>query len=76
MNMAIIHLLEEKRKGNFSKTLTSVFEKRNRTALVSRPVDQTRQISLAYWAMVRSEENLPAEATFIKHLRAKEKLSL
>ena len=33
--------------------------------------DHTRQISLAYWRMVRSEENLPAEATLIRHLRAK-----
>ena len=38
--------------------------------------NQTFQISLAYWLMVRSEENLPAEATFIRHLRAKDRLSL
>ena len=31
----------------------------------------TCQISSAYWRMVRSEENLPAEATFIRHLRPK-----
>ena len=37
---------------------------------------QTFQISLAYWPMVRSEENLPAEASFIRHLRAKARLSL
>ena len=35
----------------------------------------TFQISLAYWAMVRSEENLPAPATFIRHLRLKARMS-
>lgn len=39
------------------------------------PVDQsglsaTFQISPAYWAMVRSEENLPDLAILIKHIRA------
>ena len=33
--------------------------------------NHTRQISLAYCRMVRSEENLPAWATFFRHLRAK-----
>ena len=31
----------------------------------------TRQISRAYWAMVRSEENFPAAATFFRHFLAK-----
>ena len=31
----------------------------------------TCQISWAYWRMVRSEENLPAEATFIRHFLPK-----
>ena len=35
----------------------------------------TFQMSLAYWAMVRSEENLPAPATFIRHLRLKARMS-
>ena len=33
------------------------------------------QISSAYWRMVRSEENLAAEATFIRHLRPKARRS-
>ena len=33
-------------------------------------MDHRFQISFAYWRMVRSEENLPLQATFIRHLRA------
>ena len=36
---------------------------------------QTFQISFAYCAIVRSEENLPALAMFIRHLRAKDSSS-
>ena len=36
---------------------------------------QTFQISFAYCAIVRSEENLPALAMFIRHLRAKDNSS-
>ena len=41
-------------------------------AAIKRPAcGQTFQMSRAYCLMVRSEENLPAEAVFIRHLRAK-----
>lgn len=36
---------------------------------------QTFQISFAYCAIVRSEENMPALAMFIRHLRAKDNSS-
>ena len=43
----------------------------NYTLLYIRMQAYTFQISFAYCRMVRSEENLPAQATFIRHLRAK-----
>ena len=36
---------------------------------------QTFQISFAYCAIVRSEENMPALAMFTRHLRAKDNSS-
>ena len=38
-------------------------------------VNQTFQISFAYCAIVRSDENMPALAMFIRHLRAKDSSS-
>ena len=45
--------------------------RRPQTQLCGDALDYTCQISLAYWRMVRSEENLPAEATFIRHFLPK-----